>query len=497
MPQLLVFARAPDPGAVKTRLAARLGDAGACRLYAAFLSDLAAELEDLRDMDVRWCVAGDAGLLAAAVGPGARIEPQADGDLGDRLAAAFRQAFARGPGPVAVVGSDSPLLAADDLRALLAAVRAPSDAALVPAEDGGYAALALGAPCDGAFRGIPWSSPETLASTRRALEAAGRRVHLLPAVRDVDTAGDLDALARDLAARPGRAPATRAALAALHLAAPAAVVDALGRTVPTEPPPRRIVSLVPSVTECLFDAGLGARVAGRTDYCISPPEAGAVPSVGGPKTVDVGRLRALAPDLVLANAEENDRSQVEDLLAAGLRVHVAFPRTLPDAAAFLRDLGRLVGAPDALGGLARRLEDLGPPPGPAVPCACLIWKAPYMTASVDTLTSAILAAAGAANVFAGRPERYPAVSAQELAASGARVVLLPSEPYEFTPADAREVEGLVPGAAALPIPGEWVTWYGSRMGEAIEGLRRALAPFRGVGAGGPGPGMTTDRGPPP
>ncbi|MHB8766712.1 MAG: helical backbone metal receptor, partial [Deferrisomatales bacterium] len=201
--------------------------------------------------------------------------------------------------------------------------------------------------------------------------------------------------------------------------------------------------------------------------------------VGGPKTFDPGAVAALAPDLVLANAEENDRERVEALFRRGLRVHVAFPRTLEDAARFLEDLGALLGRAATGAEAAARLRQAARgAAGPRVDVACLIWKGPYLTVTGDTLTSAILEASGARNPFAKAPSRYPAVSAAELAAARPRVVLLPSEPYEFGPADALEVEAQVPGASALRVPGEWVTWYGCRMPQALAGLRAALAPFR-------------------
>lgn len=477
MRQLLVFARTPRPGTVKTRLTPTLGADGACRLYRAFLVDLAAELRRLSNTIVHWIVDGPAQEITEVIGDDWAFSVQPSGDLGQRLCTAFQQAFGRGSGPVAAVGTDCPLLSASDLEALFAALANPLDAALIPAEDGGYAGLALASRCDAAFHGIPWSTSGVLTATCRTLGTAGRHVRLLPPRRDVDIAEDLGHLTDALAAAPERAPATREVLTELRWAAPS-LKDALGRSIPAAVSPRRILSLVPSVTECLFDVGAGARVAGRTDFCISPPAAGVLPSVGGPKTVDLARALALRPDLVLANAEENERGQVEALIGAGLRVHVAFPRTMADAAAFLRDLGHLIGESQTLERLARDLERMEPPPEPRVPVACLIWRAPYMTASGDTLTSALLEAAGAENVFAGRPERYPSVTGEDLAASGARLVLLPSEPYEFTEADVREVERLAPGSTALRIPGEWVTWYGSRMVEAIEGLRRTLGPFR-------------------
>ncbi|MBI5443197.1 MAG: ABC transporter substrate-binding protein [Deltaproteobacteria bacterium] len=257
------------------------------------------------------------------------------------------------------------------------------------------------------------------------------------------------------------------------------IVDDLGRRVALDPVPRRILSLIPSVTEFLFDVGLGARAVGRTSFCISPEECRPLPAVGGPKTVDLELVRALRPDLILANAEENRRDQVEALLSEGFRVHVAFPRDLGGAARLLRSLGELLGVPAPAEALARELEGVSaPPPGPRPRCACLIWKDPYMTATRETLTSALLEAAGASNAFAELPGRYPRVEVEELVAASPAAILLPSEPYPFGEADAAELEALVPSAALLRVPGEWVTWYGSRMANSIAALRRVLDPLR-------------------
>jgi rSAM/selenodomain-associated transferase 1 len=234
--QLLVFARAPRPGAVKTRLAPAVGADGACRLYEAFLADLARELRGLERAAVEWLVDGEASGVAAVIGDGWAFSAQAEGDLGERLSSAFRGAFDRGQGPVAALGTDCPLLSAADLEALFGALETPCDAALIPAQDGGYVALALGGRCDEAFEGIPWSTSGVLAATRQALETAGRRVRLLPPRCDVDVAEDLSRLAEGLAAAPGRAPATRAALAAFGRTGPP-LRDALGRALSLAPAP--------------------------------------------------------------------------------------------------------------------------------------------------------------------------------------------------------------------------------------------------------------------
>jgi ABC-type Fe3+-hydroxamate transport system substrate-binding protein len=260
------------------------------------------------------------------------------------------------------------------------------------------------------------------------------------------------------------------------------ILDDLGRRVPLDPPPSRILSLVPSVTELLFDLGAGPLTVGRTEYCISPGQACSLPSVGGPKTIRLERVGELRPDLVLANAEENRREQVEELIARGYRVHVAFPRTLRQAAAFLRALGRLLRLEAEVEAASRELEEaLSGASGPSLRCACLVWKDPYIGASGDTLVSAVLEAAGAENVLAGAGERYPRVTTFELAGARPEVLLLPSEPYPFGPEDAAELAELLPEARSLLIPGEWVTWYGSRMAAAVRSLREVLDAYRRPG----------------
>ncbi len=255
------------------------------------------------------------------------------------------------------------------------------------------------------------------------------------------------------------------------------VPDALGRRVALRPRPRRIVSLVPSVTEALFDLGVGPHLVGRTRFCCSPaPDLAAVPVVGGPKSVDPAALLALEPDLVLANCEENDRTQVEGLLRRGVRVHVAFPRSLADTAGFLEDLGRLVGRPTAGRRAAARLRGTAARrPGRRVRAACLVWQNPYITVSGDTLTSDLMAAAGAANLFRRAPTRYPRVTLRELRAAAPELLLLPSEPYPFRVRDGLALQRALPRTRLLRLPGEWLTWYGTRTAEGLDALRAAVA----------------------
>jgi ABC-type Fe3+-hydroxamate transport system substrate-binding protein len=203
--------------------------------------------------------------------------------------------------------------------------------------------------------------------------------------------------------------------------------------------------------------------------------------VGGPKDPDVGKIRALAPDLVLANLEENRRADVEELRAAGIPVWVTFPRTVEDGIGLIREVGDLTGTPaeaDALAvPLVRRYRETvaagaGRPP---VAVFCPIWRAPYMTVNRDTYVHDVLRVCGGANVFADRPARYPTVTLEEVAAAGPEVILLPDEPFRFRPRHLPDFEAFphVPAVAAGRIhfvDGRLLTWYGRRIGDALERL---------------------------
>lgn len=270
--------------------------------------------------------------------------------------------------------------------------------------------------------------------------------------------------------------------------------DASGEDVELPASPARIVSLVPSVTETLFALGLGERIVGVTDWCIHPADALArLPRVGGTKNPDVARVAELAPDLVLANLEENREIDVRRLRARGLRVWVDYPRTVAAAVAqigWLADLGASAAARDAVLGPIRSALDRARPSGPPRSVFVAVWKQPWMTLSHDTYASDLLAAAGLANVFADAPERYPRIDLAEVARRDPEIVLLPDEPYRFTDDDARELaSGPLAGTRAARsdriavFDGTLAFWHGPRIAVALERLR-ALA--RESPAGRPG-----------
>jgi uncharacterized protein len=216
--RVILFAREPVAGQVKTRLAREIGAAQAAALYGAFLQDLAAALPD-----PRW----DSVLAHAEFEPGPYLVgtfrapwdllPQGEGSLGERLSRAVVRARMEGKRDVVVAGSDAPSLGVEDLVEAFAALEEDADVVFAPAPDGGYSLVGLRGSVDPAavFTAVRWSSEHALADSRRSAEARGYRVRLLPTVPDVDEVKDLETLGPMFASHPSLAPATRRALGVL------------------------------------------------------------------------------------------------------------------------------------------------------------------------------------------------------------------------------------------------------------------------------------------
>lgn len=222
MRTLLIFAREPRSGKVKTRLGSSVGADVACSVYRAFLGDIARRFGRRRgsrraEMGVEWWVDGNPEALRSIVGGLAALHSQGSGDLGMRLERAFADAFRRTGGPIGVIGTDCPELTRRHVDALFSSLRGERSAALIPATDGGYIAMAVTRHTREAFTGIPWSTGQVLAATARALRREGFGVSIAPPLSDVDTLRDLADLARRLADRPSAAPETAAVLESLAL----------------------------------------------------------------------------------------------------------------------------------------------------------------------------------------------------------------------------------------------------------------------------------------
>ncbi|TDW97314.1 helical backbone metal receptor [Dinghuibacter silviterrae] len=231
----------------------------------------------------------------------------------------------------------------------------------------------------------------------------------------------------------------------------------------------RIVSLVPSLTELLFDLGLSDEVVGITKFCVHPAAWFSTKRrVGGTKNVSPDIVYGLRPDLILASKEENVREQVEALQAFA-RVYVTDVADLRGALAMIREVGRLTERESQASELAEEIEaEFAALVAAPVPAAYFIWRSPWMVAGGDTFISDMMAHAGFTNVY-GHLKRYPTVDPAEVTG----LALLSSEPYPFKEPHAAEL----PNARSILVDGEMFSWYGSRLKHApayFRALRNSL-----------------------
>jgi ABC-type Fe3+-hydroxamate transport system substrate-binding protein len=262
----------------------------------------------------------------------------------------------------------------------------------------------------------------------------------------------------------------------------AARADASGVTLPFGPPPRRIVSLVPSITETLCALGLADALVGVTVYCVEPRDVvRGKERIGGEKDPDLARIRALSPDLVVANVEENLREHVDQLRAWSIPVWVTYPRTVAEGIRLVGELGEVTGATERAGRLLAELEPLyarvraARADRPPVAVFYPIWRNPYMTINRDTYIHDMLETCGAANVFADRTERYPSVTLPEVAALRPEVILLPDEPFRFRRAHLADFTPYVDVPAVRRgrihlVDGKPFSWHGPRIADALRTL---------------------------
>jgi ABC-type Fe3+-hydroxamate transport system substrate-binding protein len=247
--------------------------------------------------------------------------------------------------------------------------------------------------------------------------------------------------------------------------------DDLGYPVQLARPARRVVSLVPSLTESVAVTRPDA-LAGATIWCTHPADLD-VPRVRGTKNPDLAAIAALRPDLVLTNQEENRRVDVERLRAAGIPVWVTVIRTLDEAIASLRRMFTVaLGWPEPPWLAEAEREWLDPVPGPRVRTAIPIWRDPWMVVGSATFTGDLAARLGVANVYADHPERYPHVDLDDLAARRPELIVLPDEPYAFSASDGPE---MFPRHRVALVEGRSLTWYGPSLVTARARLAAQLS----------------------
>ena len=274
------------------------------------------------------------------------------------------------------------------------------------------------------------------------------------------------------------------------MAAEINITDDLGFRLKLESPPRRIVSLVPSWTETLFHLGLGNEVVGITKYCVEPAEAVAtVPKIGGTKNPDLRAIIQLAPDFVIANAEENRREDVEKLREQGVAVFTTYPKTIPGAVESILKLGKALGKESDANTMAREIVrnvsaiEAGVGVWAKLPFRvfCPIWKNPWMAFNADTYAHDVLRMLGFNNIYASAGERYPMTTLEEAIDLKPDIVLLPDEPYEFKERDVEELKTSMPPALArrvMIVSGRDLHWYGVHMVNGLTTLAGRLARLR-------------------
>jgi iron complex transport system substrate-binding protein len=275
-------------------------------------------------------------------------------------------------------------------------------------------------------------------------------------------------------------------------------------------PPRRVISLVPSLTESLFELGFGSSVIGITDYCTHPSnDLTSLLRLGGPKNPNIKEIISLRPDLILVNKEENSRRTVESLLEAGMPVWITFPRSIRAALDILWTLTGIYQSPIAAVRLetierAVKWNELAIQDERPIRYFCPIWQETtaeglqwWMTFNQDTYAADVLRVVGGLNVFSERQRRYPLsadlgleqgqdpgeadtryprVTLQEILQAEPELILLPNEPFNFTEADLSEIQQLMCETPAgklgriYRVEGSLITWHGTRLARAISEL---------------------------
>ncbi|MDZ4758841.1 MAG: helical backbone metal receptor [Bacteroidota bacterium] len=247
-------------------------------------------------------------------------------------------------------------------------------------------------------------------------------------------------------------------------------IDQMGRDIIVPRYPKRIVSLVPSQTELLYELGLTDEVVGQTIFCIHPLEQhGVKPRIGGTKKLSFEKIAALKPDLIIGNKEENEQGQIEELMKH-YPVWMSDIKTLEDACEMIVAVGSVVGknkeAIELKSKIVFGFESL-PKIHPAS-CLYFIWRKPWMVAGHDTFIADMLNRIGLANLANTFDGRYPILTHDDIRKLSPQYILLSSEPYPFADKHIKELESICPNSKIVLVNGEMFSWYGSRLVDSID-----------------------------
>ena len=244
-----------------------------------------------------------------------------------------------------------------------------------------------------------------------------------------------------------------------------AFIDQTGKSVSIINVPKRIISLVPSQTELLFDLGLNNEVVGITKFCIHPDHwFRSKTRVGGTKQVNIEIIHSLKPDLIIANKEENIKKQIDEL-GKYYPVWVSDVNNLEDAYLMIGQIGIITrkekAAEDIVTGIRQVFSQLNTKDS-KIKTTYLIWQNPYMTVGSDTFIHSMMEYAGFENIFRHKT-RYPEVKILEIRKLSCELLLLLSENYPFKQKHIEQMQAQLPGTKIILADGEMFSWYGSRL----------------------------------
>lgn len=253
--------------------------------------------------------------------------------------------------------------------------------------------------------------------------------------------------------------------------------DQMGRTMVFSKPPERIISLIPSITELIVDLGLKEKLVGVTKFCVHPTDIREEKRVvGGTKGVRMERIRALKPDLILCNKEENTKEMVEELMAE-FPCHISDINTIEESYELIQQYGEIFQIQERANRLneeiKRAIEDFDnfTKDLPSLKVGYFIWRKPWMVVGSNTFVNHLLERNNFQNIYANQT-RYPEVELEKLAEKEADYILLSSEPFPFGEKHKQEILPYVGGAKVIFVDGEYFSWYGSRLVAAFKYFKK-------------------------
>lgn len=254
------------------------------------------------------------------------------------------------------------------------------------------------------------------------------------------------------------------------------IKDHIGRTVPLPHPPKRIISLVPAITETMYHLGLEDKIVGRTRFCIHPKDkVQQAINIGGTKEIKLDRIHELNPDLIIAEKEENTKEIVETL-EQFYPVFVFEVKSIADVYRMIADLGRLTKreakSTNLVEGIQRGFLHLPNVKGKRA--AYVIWQRPYMVVGKDTYIQSLLTEMGFTNPFTALEGRYPAVTEDDFRQAGLDFILLATEPYPFREKHIVQFQAMLPEVKPVIVDGE-MFWYGAKMIQAADYFRETFS----------------------